>query len=110
MTFTLTRRRALVGTALAIPALASLRVEAKDRASNAAQSRLEALERAHGGRLGVAVLNLSTGAVTEHRASERFLICSTFKTLLSAFVLSRVDREEEALDRRIIFSRDDLVP
>lgn len=109
MTFTLSRRQALVGTAFAVPALASLQIEAKADGASTAEAQLAALEREHGGRLGVAMLNLSTGASAAHRGDERFLMCSTFKTLLSAFILSRVDREEESLDRRITYTKEDLV-
>lgn len=44
-----------------------------------------------------------------HRGDEQFPLCSTFKCLAAAFVLSRVDKGEEKLDRRIIFSKTDLV-
>jgi beta-lactamase class A len=36
-------------------------------------------------------------------------MCSTFKTLVAALVLSRVDRGEEELNRRIAFSKEDIV-
>src|SRR5690606_18451400 len=72
-------------------------------------ARLKALERTHGGRLGVAILDLATGARAGYRADERFLMCSTFKTLLAAFVLARVERGGERLDRRVVFARTDLV-
>jgi beta-lactamase class A len=36
-------------------------------------------------------------------------MCSTFKFLAAALVLSRVDRSEERLDRRIVYSPQDLV-
>lgn len=62
-----------------------------------------ALERRHGGRLGVAIVDTATGAQWGHRADERFLMCSTFKLLAVAAVLARVDRAVERLDRRIVF-------
>lgn len=106
---TISRRQTLAGTFVAVPALASLRVAAQSQIDGGAEARLAELERAHGGRLGVAILNLATGARAIHRADERFLMCSTFKTLLAAFVLARVDRGEEKLDRRIAFSKEHLV-
>ena len=39
-----------------------------------------------------------------HRVDELFPLCSTFKFLAAAFVLARVDRGEEKLDRRVVFS------
>jgi beta-lactamase class A len=59
------------------------------------------IEDANGGRLGVAVLDTATGERSGHRADERFPMCSTFKFLLVAAVLQRVDRHQETLDRTI---------
>ena len=67
------------------------------------------LESRHGGRLGVAMLDVGTGVRTERRADERFAMCSTFKMLAAALVLTRVDRGEERLDRRVVFAADQLV-
>jgi beta-lactamase class A len=62
-----------------------------------------------GGRLGVAVLDMLTGARSGHRADERFPMCSTFKLLAAAAVLARVDANQERLDRRIRFEASDVV-
>ena len=72
-------------------------------------ARLMALERAHGGRLGVAILDVDSGRRINHRGEQRFALCSTFKLLAAALVLARVDRGEEQLDRRIAYDRDALV-
>ena len=113
MTTSMTRRTVLVGSLLAVPAFAPLQALAREPAGQPAgedaTARLAALERRHGGRLGVAMLDVATGKRVEHRADERFAMCSTFKFLASALVLSRVDRNEERLDRRITFSKQDLV-
>lgn len=74
-----------------------------------AHERLQALERRHGGRLGVSIVDAGTGNRVGHRADERFPMCSTFKFLAAAQVLARVDRGEERLDRRIVYTKDDLV-
>lgn len=71
--------------------------------------RLAALERRHGGRLGVAVLDTGSGRRVAYRGGERFLMCSTFKVLAVAAVLARVDRGDERLERRIVFGRDVLL-
>jgi beta-lactamase class A len=68
--------------------------------------RVESLS---GGRLGVAMLEAG-GAVEGHRLDERFPMCSTFKWLAAAFVLDRVDRGLEELDRRIPYGADVLLP
>lgn len=70
---------------------------------------LARIEEESGGRLGVAVLDTATGRQVGRREHERFPLCSTFKVLAAAGVLARVDRGEEALDRRIPYGRDDLV-
>lgn len=79
-----------------------------DRSAIAGQA-LQALEQRHGGRLGVALVDSGSGARVGHRADERFPMCSTFKALAAALVLARVDRGEERLDRRVVFSSQDLV-
>lgn len=68
-----------------------------------------AIERASGGRLGVAVMQ-ADGRIDGHRLDERFPMCSTFKWLAAAHVLHRVDRGEERLDRRIRYGREALLP
>lgn len=105
----ISRRLTLASIMVAMPATMAFAAEVRAQVARAAEARLQELERAHGGRLGVAILNASTGAMAEHRAHQRFLLCSTFKTLLAALILARVDRGEEALDRRIHFSRNDVV-
>ncbi len=62
------------------------------------------------GRLGVAALDLASGRTISHRGGERFAMCSTFKWLLAALVLNKVDQEEESLNRRVVYSAQDLVP
>lgn len=70
---------------------------------------LAALERRHGGRLGVCILDSGNGQRIGWRDGERFLMCSTFKVLAVAAVLARVDRGEEQLTRRIVFDRQALL-
>jgi beta-lactamase class A len=70
---------------------------------------LTRLEAESGGRLGVAVLDTLTGARIGHRADQPFLMCSTFKVLAVGAILSRVDAHAEKLDRRIVFTKGDLV-
>lgn len=74
-----------------------------------AAARLAALQRRHGGRLGVAVLDTGSGHRTALHGDERFLLCSTFKVLAVAAVLARVDAGQEKLDRHIVFGSDVLL-
>lgn len=62
---------------------------------------LAQLEKDCGGRLGVAVLDTGSGESSGHRSGERFAMCSTFKMLLAASVLERVDAGKESLDRKV---------
>jgi beta-lactamase class A len=109
MTILISRRQALAGSLFTVPALASLQAGAHAQIEQDTEERLAELERAHRGRIGVAVLNLTTGKHVGHRADERFLMCSTFKALAAALILARVDQKKEQLDRRVIFSQKDLV-
>jgi beta-lactamase class A len=98
MPASIARRGFLAAPLLALPAFA-----------NDARSQLAELERRIGGRLGVAALDTASGHRVGHRAEELFPLCSTFKFLAAAFVLARVDRGDEKLDRRVVFSDKDLV-
>ncbi|MBK1689100.1 class A beta-lactamase [Rubrivivax gelatinosus] len=68
-----------------------------------------AIERSVAGRLGVWAYDLETGRSLGHRQDERFPMCSSFKWLLAAAVLARVDRGQERLERRIVFGREALL-
>ncbi|MEZ2220003.1 class A beta-lactamase [Rhizobium sp. RCC_161_2] len=109
MTMVLSRRQAFAGSLLAIPALAVFSAEVKAQEAQVAEARLAELERKYPGRICVSILDLASGKRVEHRASERILMCSTFKALAAALVLARVDRGEETLDRRVKFTKKELV-
>jgi beta-lactamase class A len=72
--------------------------------------RFTALELEIGGRLGVAALDTGSGASLGHRGGERFAMCSTFKWLLAAAVLAKVDQGELTLEHRLTYSGADLLP
>lgn len=78
------------------------------RAADAAR-RFAAIEQTAKCRLGVGVIDTHTGTRYGYRENERFPMCSTFKTLASGLVLHRVDQGKEQLDRRVRFSKADLV-
>ena len=75
----------------------------------AIETELAAIEKRADGRLGVAVLDLETNMQAGHRLNERFPMCSTFKLLLAAAVLARVDSREEDLGERVVFGPDRLL-
>ena len=101
----LTRRRFLALTTLALPGF--LHASAK-RWSTLPASWAE-MEKQNGGRLGVCVIETATGERTGYRENERFAMCSTFKFLLVADVLQRVDRHEEKLNRAIAIPKKPLI-
>jgi beta-lactamase class A len=109
MTGLLSRRTALAGVLMSSSALFLRRAAAADGADAAAEARLEALEAKGGGRLGVAILNVATGRRIGRRMDERFAMCSTFKFLAASLVLARVDKNDERLDRRIVYAKDQIV-
>jgi beta-lactamase class A len=80
------------------------------RSFSGLSAALTQLEKTNGGRLGVAVLDTATGGRSGYRADERFPMCSTFKFLLAAAVLQRVDRRLEKLDRAIPIPPKPLLP
>lgn len=73
-------------------------------------STFEEIERLHGGRLGMFVLDTGSGRTLAHRADERFCLCSTFKGILAAMILSRVDAGHESLARLVPYGANDLLP
>jgi beta-lactamase class A len=89
------RRRFVAMTALSLPGL----VRATQSHFTDFAGSLAMLERTNDGRLGVAILDTSTGERSNYRADARFSMCSTFKFLLAAAVLQRVDRHQETVDR-----------
>ncbi len=60
-------------------------------------SRIEAIEAASGGRLGVAVFSRENGLSFSHRGAERFAMCSTFKLALAAMVLDTDGLRDQTL-------------
>lgn len=60
-------------------------------------------------RVGVAVRDTTTGKSWSYKADERFPMCSTFKTLVCAALLYRVDKGEDRLDRLVPINRQDIV-
>lgn len=106
-------------TAVATPVTASIAGTwaAPARAASAAgplnhaalQAELAALEARSAGVLGFAVLDSASGALAGHRVQQRFALCSTFKVLLAAAVLQRVEQGAWPADRRIAITAQDLV-
>lgn len=107
----ITRRDALIGSMLAIPAL-SLPVRSTEAAPNRIDlsAAFKSLEEKTSARLGVSAHDTGSDNRIGYREDERFAMCSTFKFLASAAVLARVDRKEEKLDRMILVKKSDILP
>ncbi len=102
MTPALTRRALVAGLAAAAAGIVA--AQAVDAEA------ILAIERRRGGRLGVFVLDTSSRRMLTHRADERFAMQSTFKGVLAALVLSRVDAGVDGLKRQVSYGAKDLLP
>jgi beta-lactamase class A len=71
---------------------------------------LARMEKESNGRLGVAVMDTGSGDSVGYRKDERFAMCSTFKMLLAAAVLKRVDAGKEKLERTIAIGATGFLP
>jgi beta-lactamase class A len=104
-------RRSFLGGLAA--AGASLRAQAAapsaEERLDLANKRIAGIEAREGGRLGAFARDTGTGSTLEHRADERFPMCSAFKLLAAAAILKRVDAGAERLDRTIAYGPSDLL-
>lgn len=73
------------------------------------QVDLSGLEAAHGGRIGLDLVDTANRRRVVWRSSERFVYCSTFKMYLAAATLLRVQAGQERLDRAIPITRADMI-
>nr|WP_041756715.1 class A beta-lactamase [Bradyrhizobium sp. ORS 278] len=73
------------------------------------QETIAGIEADSAGRLGVALLDTASGALSGHRLDERFPMCSTFKALLAAAILTKVDAGAEQLSRRLPITQGDIL-
>lgn len=89
----------------AAPALAQPR-----RRANPFAPEIAAIERKHGGRLGVFALDTATRKSMSWREDERFNMASTFKLLLAAQVLARIDAGDEQFGRTLPYGSGDMLP
>lgn len=63
-----------------------------------------------GGRVGLSVLDTGNGKTLSWRGGERFAMCSSFKWVLAASILSRADKGELHLNDTIAYSSAQLLP
>jgi len=105
------RRHLLTGLAAlaAPPALTPAWAQPRGRQPLPFDPAIAAIERKYGGRLGVFALDTATRKTMAWRPDERFNMCSTFKLLLAAQVLAKVDAGGESLSRKLFYGPGDLM-
>jgi beta-lactamase class A len=81
----------------------------EQKTAQPAAARIAEIERGVQGSIGVAILDTANNRSIDYHATDRFPMCSTFKFLLAAAVLQRVDKKEEQLDRKIPYGLADLL-
>lgn len=86
----------------------ALFVTSPSLAQTPAPKALADYENRTGGHIGFFAQNVVTGASLGWRASERFVMCSTFKASLAACVLSRIDQGHDTLEATLPFSAADI--
>ncbi|WLI89138.1 class A beta-lactamase [Massilia sp. R2A-15] len=96
-------RRGFLLTAAAAPLVGCAFAAPRE---NGFASAIQQIEKASGGRLGVATFDTGRKIRLNYRGAERFPMCSTFKVLASSSILAR---GPEWLGKRIHYSKDDLV-
>src|SRR5262245_50255924 len=101
-----TRRTVLAGLLSAL--VAGRAAASSDRESF--NSQLAALQADIGGRIGVHVLDTGSTLELGFNDRDRYAMCSTFKMLLAAAVLARVDAGKLSLDQRINYGPADMLP
>src|SRR5687768_16698779 len=94
----LTRRAVLVGASAFVCSCAAPRPKPE-----ASLDALRAIEAHTGGRLGVHALDTGSGARLGLNDSDRFAMASTFKLLLAAAVLDRIERGQLAAEQQVVF-------
>jgi beta-lactamase class A len=99
----------VTGVAATVATFGLLKAGAVHAAAPFLAEQLSQIESGSGGRLGVAILDTGTQRHAEHRATELFPMCSTFKLLAAAAVLKRAENGQDQLQRRVTFQASDIV-
>ncbi|MBI1360600.1 MAG: class A beta-lactamase [Alphaproteobacteria bacterium] len=104
-----TRRNVLAGSVVTLAA-SCMPATTFPKFATGVDAKFAAIEATlRGGRLGVCAIDTGSGARIEHRAGERFAMCSTFKWLLAAAILKRSESGQLPLDQRVLYGANDLL-
>lgn len=101
----LSSRRAI----LPMPLLALLPAASRKSRFASVAAALSATERTTGGRCGLALLDIASGARFSVRGDERFAMCSTFKLPLVAQLLHAAEQGKVQLDEALPIGAEDMV-
>lgn len=106
----MSRRNVLVG-GLTVTALAAVAIPtASAQPTPETVEALVALERRNNAHIGVYAADLQFGRTITHRQTDRFAMCSTFKTYAAARVLQKAERGELALADTVSVEAADILP
>lgn len=106
----MSRRNVLVG-GLTVTALAAVAIPtASAQPTPEIVEALVALERRNNAHIGVYAADLQFGRTITHRQTDRFAMCSTFKTYAAARVLQKAERGELALADTVSVEAADILP
>lgn len=102
----LTRRMMVIGAPLLAVACAT-----PGRSVDSVEAQFQALcaGLGAGNRLGVAVIDTGTGRRWSYQGDQRFAMASTFKVVLAAAILAKVDAGRMSLSQEIPYSAADMV-
>ncbi|MBX3226237.1 MAG: class A beta-lactamase [Labilithrix sp.] len=109
-------RREPIGRGRAVAAGATMPRRAEEHVASSAiassaiaSGAIAEVERRVGGRVGVFAIDTASGRAIAHRDDERFAMCSTFKWVLAALMLERVDRGALDLGERLAYGDGELL-
>lgn len=102
------RRPAMI-LAVVAPLLFTSTLWAKSPAAVVIQQKLLKLEKTAGGRLGVALIDTTSGTRVAYRGDERFPLCSTSKVMAASAILKKSETQKDLLNKHIVISKSDLV-
>lgn len=102
-------RRRILWTAASATTLGMMGSARSLAASDPLEEVVVSIETRLGARVAMTVLDDETGRAWHHRSTEPVALTSTFKALAGAALLARVDRGEESLERRVVFTKASLV-
>lgn len=84
-------------------------LHAETRSDDSFIMHVKEIETRLGARIGLSIWDSNTGRKWEYNADQRFPMASTFKPLVCAHILTKVDAGEDELSRIIKIKRNDLV-